>query len=42
MCHVNGRREVPTDIWWGNLSDSGHSENPGVGGSIILKMIVKQ
>jgi hypothetical protein len=32
-----GRGEVHIVLWWGNLRDRDHSENPGVDGRIILR-----
>ena len=37
-----GRGEVYTGLWWGNLRDKYHLEDPGVDGRIILKWIIKQ
>jgi len=30
------RREVPTELWWGNLKEKHHLEDPEVDGRIIL------
>jgi len=29
------------EFWWGGLRERGHLEDPGVGGSSILKLIFK-
>jgi hypothetical protein len=34
------RGEMLTRFWWGNLRDTKHLEDPGVGGRIILKWIL--
>jgi hypothetical protein len=36
-----GREEVHTQFWWGNLRGRDHFENLGVNGEIILKLIFK-
>jgi hypothetical protein len=36
-----GGREVPTEIWWGNLKGGDHLEDPGVDGRIILRWIFR-
>jgi hypothetical protein len=33
-----GRGEANTWSWWGHLRESGHLEDPGVDGRIILRM----
>jgi hypothetical protein len=33
---------VYTGVWWGNLSERDHLENPGVDGRIILRMIFRK
>jgi len=30
---------VPTEFWWGDLRERGHAEEPGVGGSIMLRLV---
>ena len=37
-----GRGKVHTEFWWGNLRNRDHSEDPGVGGRIILKLIFRK
>jgi hypothetical protein len=39
MWHVWGTGEVDTGLWWGDLVERGHFEDPGIGGRIILKWI---
>jgi hypothetical protein len=42
MWHVWGTGEVDTGLWWGELVERGHFEDPGIGGRIILKWIFKK
>jgi hypothetical protein len=34
--------EVHTEFWWGDMMQGGHLEDPGVDGSIILKLTFKK
>jgi len=36
-----GRADVPTGIWWGNLRERDHLDDPSVDGKIILRWIFK-
>jgi hypothetical protein len=36
MWHVWGRGEAHTGLWWGNLTEGDHLEDPGIDGRIIL------
>jgi hypothetical protein len=42
MWHVQGRGEVHTGFWWGNLSKRDQFEDLGIGGRIILKLTLKE
>jgi hypothetical protein len=37
-----GREEVHTGFWWGNLRKRGHLEDQGVNGRIILRRIFRK
>jgi len=37
-----GRVEMYTGFWWGNLKERAHLEEPGVGGRIILRWILRK
>jgi hypothetical protein len=41
---VRGRRRevVCTGVWWGNLRERDHLENPGVDGRIIIRYIFRK
>jgi hypothetical protein len=39
---LRGREDVHRVIWSGNLRESGHLENLGLDGKIILKLILKK
>jgi hypothetical protein len=36
------REEVYTALWWGNLRERNHWEDPGVDGRIILRWIFRK
>jgi hypothetical protein len=42
MWHVQGRGEVNTEFWWGNLREREHLKDPGEDGRIILKWIFEK
>jgi hypothetical protein len=35
-----GRGELCSGLWWGNLRERDHLENPGVDGRIIIIIII--
>jgi len=37
-----GRGDVYTGLWWGNLTEGYHLENPGGDGRIILRCIIRK
>ena len=37
-----GRAEVYTGLWWGNLRERYHLEEPAVGGRIILRWVFRK
>jgi hypothetical protein len=37
-----GERKVVHSVWWENLRERNHLEDPGVDGRIILKWIVRK
>jgi hypothetical protein len=39
---VWGNGHVHTGLWWGNLREGDHFEEPDVGGRIILKWVFKK
>jgi hypothetical protein len=38
----DGEGEACTGIWWGNLRERDHWEDPGVDGKIILRLIIRK
>jgi hypothetical protein len=38
----DGREEVYTRFWWGNLRERAYLEDPGVDGRIILRWIFRK
>jgi hypothetical protein len=37
-----GKGEVHTGFWWGNLTERGHLEDPDIDGRTIIKWIFKK
>jgi len=42
MWHIQGRGEVYTGFWWGNLRDRDHLEDTGADGRIILRWTLRK
>ena len=42
MWHVCRRGKVHTGFWWGNLKEKDHLEDPGIGGTVILRWIFRK
>jgi hypothetical protein len=40
--HVEGREEMCTGFWWGNLRQRDHLGDPAVDGRIILRWIFRK
>jgi hypothetical protein len=36
------RRQAYTEFWWGNLKEGDHLGDPGIDGSIILRMDLQE
>jgi hypothetical protein len=41
-CSMDGRREVCTGFWWGNLRKRDHCGDPGIDGRIMLTLILRK
>jgi len=41
-CSTMGRGEAYTGLWWGNLRERDHLEDPGVDGRTILRWIFRK
>jgi hypothetical protein len=41
MWLIQGRGEVLTGFWWGNLRERDHLEDEGVDGRMVLKWILR-
>jgi hypothetical protein len=42
MWHVWETEKVQTKLWWGNLREVYHSEDVGISGRLLLKLILKK
>jgi hypothetical protein len=42
MWHIQGKGEVYTRFWWGNLRERDHLEHPGIDGRILLRWIFRK
>jgi len=41
-CSIYGGGEPYTGLWWGNLREGDHLEDPGLDGRIILRRIFRK
>jgi len=41
-CSAYGERRGVYRVWWGNMKERNHWENPGVDGRIILRWIFRK
>jgi hypothetical protein len=42
MWHIWGTEEVHTEVWWGNLEEKDHLEDPDVDGKAVLRWIFRK